>query len=71
MVLYKLKLENFGIYKELELDFHQNINLISSGIENGQGKSTIRDAILLLIYNKIKNKLADYINWNSDYFKIS
>ncbi|AFC22953.1 AAA family ATPase [Saprospira grandis] len=52
--LQKLKLENFRLYKEAELDFSK-LNLLIGG--NSSGKSTVSKALLLL-----ENSLR-YHNW--------
>jgi len=66
MILKNLKLKNFGCISDIELNLNNNINLISGN--NGQGKSMICDAITLLLYNKTRGKLEDFIKWGEESF---
>jgi DNA repair exonuclease SbcCD ATPase subunit len=61
-------LENFGIVKRFSKQFDKSI-LVLAG-ENGHGKSTILKAILLAVFDDYDGVLADYVNWDSDYFQI-
>jgi DNA repair exonuclease SbcCD ATPase subunit len=44
-------------------------SLVVSG-ENGQGKSTLIKAIMLAVFDEYDGTLADYINWESKFFKV-
>ena len=71
MIIKNIKLENFRNILNEEIILDKHINVLSSGTENGSGKTSILDAINLLYYNQVKGKLEDYINWDADYFLIS
>ena len=73
MYIKKLKAKHFKKYKNLEVDFNENINLLIG--ENESGKSTILQAIDLLLSgsrNKVetigleyllnKNAIKDFFN---------
>ena len=68
MIFNSISLENFGIIKRFSKQFSKNI-LVLAG-ENGEGKSTVLKALLLAVFDDYENTLADYINWESDYFQI-
>jgi len=68
MIFNSISLENFGIIKKFSKQFDKNI-LVLAG-ENGEGKSTILKAILLAVFDDYENTLADYVNWESDYFQV-
>jgi DNA repair exonuclease SbcCD ATPase subunit len=55
--------------KKFAKEFDRNI-LVLAG-ENGHGKSTILKAILLSVFDDYEGVLADYVNWDSDYFQIT
>jgi DNA repair protein RecN (Recombination protein N) len=46
-MLEKIYIKNFALIPELELDFHQGLNIITG--ETGAGKSIIVDALMLLL----------------------
>ena len=68
MIFNSLSLENFGIVKKFSRQFDNRI-LVLAG-ENGEGKSTILKAILLAVFDDYDGILADYVNWESDYFQV-
>ena len=67
MLITSIYLENFGIVKKFSKQFDKKITVVSG--ENGQGKSTILNAIRLTVFDDYKGTLEDYINWDADYFK--
>jgi exonuclease SbcC len=62
-------LENFGIVKKFSKQFDRQILVVSG--ENGAGKSTILNAIMLAVFDDYKGTLEDYINWDSKFFKVT
>lgn len=68
MKLNYLKLQNFASIIDSEVYFDNDMNLIHA--DNGQGKSFLQEAISLLLYNTTRDKIEDYINWDSTFFKI-
>ncbi len=48
MKLNKITLENFRCYKHLEIELHQNITVLAAN--NGQGKTTILDAVRIALW---------------------
>jgi DNA repair exonuclease SbcCD ATPase subunit len=68
MIFTSIYLENFGIVKNFSKQFDKQILVVSG--ENGQGKSTILNAIMLAVFDDYKGTLEDYINWDSTYFKV-
>ena len=69
MIFNSISLENFGIIKQFSKQFEKNI-LVLAG-ENGAGKSTVLKAILLAVFDDYEGVLADYVNWESDYFQVA
>ncbi len=69
-----LYIKNFGIIQEADLYFNKGLNLIL-GSDNGSGKTTILEAISLLLFNKINGTLEGHICWtpgvNAKGFKLS
>lgn len=64
MYIKKIKITNFKIFKEFSLELNQGINILVGN--NGEGKSTILEAINLVlsgvIYGKyLKNELSQYL----------
>jgi DNA repair exonuclease SbcCD ATPase subunit len=68
MIFTSIVLENFGIVHKFAKQFDRQILVVSG--ENGQGKSTILKAIMLAVFDEYEGTLADYINWDSDFFKV-
>ena len=50
MLITSLKIQNFRNYKELELDFNKNINVIYG--DNAQGKTNILESIYVSALGK-------------------
>jgi DNA repair exonuclease SbcCD ATPase subunit len=68
MIFTSIALENFGIVRKFAKQFDRQILVISG--ENGQGKSTLLKAIMLAVFDEYDGTLADYINWDSDSFRV-
>ena len=71
MVLNKLDLNNFRLFKKLQIEFDQGVNLITG--MNGCGKTSILESIYYLAITKSFRASQDNnaINYNSDFFDIS
>jgi DNA repair exonuclease SbcCD ATPase subunit len=68
MLFTSITLENFGIVRKFEKQFDRQILVVSG--ENGQGKSTLLKAIMLAVFDEYDGTLEDYVNWDSDFFKV-
>jgi DNA repair exonuclease SbcCD ATPase subunit len=68
MLLTSITLENFGIVRKFTKQFDRQILVVSG--ENGQGKSTVLKAVMLAVFDEYTGTLADYINWDSDFFRV-
>jgi DNA repair exonuclease SbcCD ATPase subunit len=68
MIFTSIALENFGIVRKFAKQFNRQILVVSG--ENGQGKSTVLKAIMLAVFDEYDGTLADYINWDSESFKV-
>jgi DNA repair exonuclease SbcCD ATPase subunit len=68
MIFTSIALENFGIVHKFAKQFDRQILVVSG--ENGQGKSTILKAIMLAVFDEYDGTLDDYINWDSDFFRV-
>jgi DNA repair exonuclease SbcCD ATPase subunit len=69
MIFNSIFLENFGIVRKFAKQFDRQILVVSG--ENGQGKSTIIKAIMLAVFDEYAGTLADYVNWDSEFFKVT
>ena len=69
MVIKKLTLDGFKSVEHQSFDFDKGIICFSGG--NGEGKSTVIHAMLILLFNTYELSFKDYINWNRTQFKIS
>lgn len=69
MTIKEINLKNFRCIKEQNLTFNKGIILISG--DNGEGKSSLFNAIEILLFNNSNLNLSDYIKWNEDEFFIS
>jgi DNA repair exonuclease SbcCD ATPase subunit len=68
MIFNSIDLENFGIVRKFTKRFDRQILVVSG--ENGSGKSTVLKAIMLAVFDEYDGTLADYINWDSKFFKV-
>lgn len=70
MVLEKLELKNFRLHKSTKINFSNKLNYIVGG--NGQGKTTILEAIYYLCTTKNLNNNSDseVISFDQDFFEI-
>jgi DNA repair exonuclease SbcCD ATPase subunit len=69
MIFTSIVLENFGIVRKFAKQFNRQILVVSG--ENGTGKSTLLKAIMLAVFDEYDGTLADYVNWDSDFFKVT
>lgn len=69
MKIKKLTLKNFKSVVDETFVFNNGIICFSGN--NGEGKSTVIHAILMLLFNAYDLSLRDYINWNASKFFIS
>ncbi|MEE9432471.1 MAG: DNA replication and repair protein RecF [Melioribacteraceae bacterium] len=71
MVLEFIELKNFRLHSKTSLELSKNINYIIGG--NGQGKTTILEAIYYLCTTKSMNQVSDSeaVKFNEDYFEVA
>ena len=71
MVLNFIELNNFRLHKKTKLELSKNINYIIGG--NGQGKTSILEAIYYLCTTKSINQSSDVdaVTFNEDFFEIT
>ena len=69
MKIKELYLKNFKSVTEQSFKFNDGITCFSGN--NGEGKSTVIHAILILLFNSYDMSFKDYINWNASKFFIS
>ncbi|MBU1095333.1 MAG: DNA replication and repair protein RecF [Bacteroidetes bacterium] len=71
MILRSLGLRNFRLHKQTNLEFSENLNYIIGG--NGQGKTTILEAIYYLCTTKSLNQCldAEVVNFNETFFEVT
>ena len=71
MFIKKIKIKNFRIIKNLELDLNKNINIFIG--DNAQGKTSILESIYLLALTKSFRNIedVDLINKNEEFAKIA
>lgn len=71
MILSSLKLTNFRLHKNTSLQFREGLNYIVGG--NGQGKTTILEAIYYISTTKSFSSNSDYevVNFDEDFFEIN
>ncbi|MBN2134889.1 MAG: DNA replication and repair protein RecF [Acidobacteria bacterium] len=70
MRLQSIELNNFRVFRNLKLDFAEGINLITG--RNGQGKTSLLEAVYLLSSSK-SFRTGDYremINYHTDYLSV-
>ncbi len=70
MTINEIELINFRLHKNTQLSFTKDINFIIGG--NGEGKTSILEAIYYLATTKNMLQLSDSdaVNFEADYFKI-
>ena len=70
MYIQKLKLENFRNYKNQEIEFDKNVNIIYG--DNAQGKTNILESIFICSLGKSfrTNKEKELINKEKEFAKI-
>ncbi len=71
MVIKSLELNNFRLHENTNLKFSDNLNYIIGG--NGQGKTTILEAIYFLCTTKSLLQASDieYLNFEKKYFEVN
>lgn len=71
MVLNYIDLKNFRLHSNTNLEFSKNINYIVGG--NGQGKTSLLEAIYYLCTTKSINQSSDVeaVKFNEDFFEIN
>jgi len=70
MILNSISLKNFRIHKNTNIRFSENINYIVGG--NGQGKTSVLEAIYYLCTTKGYNSVSDNeaVNFNENFFEV-
>ena len=70
MILKFIKLKNFRLHKNTNIEFSKNINYIIGG--NGQGKTSLLEAIYYLCTTKNMNQVSDVeaLNFTENFFEI-
>lgn len=70
MILKQIEIVNYRLHKNTLLNFSNNLNYIVGG--NGQGKTTILEAIYYLCTTKNLNQFSDYeaVNFDENYFEL-
>lgn len=63
-----LRMRNFKNVRKADFEFNDGIFLFSGS--NGEGKSTLFHAIILLLFDSTVSNLKDYITWGEDEFDI-
>lgn len=69
MFIRSLKLKNFQTIRNAEFRFRKGIICFTGN--NGEGKSTVLHAIVMLLFNSYDGNLKDYITWGEKEFQIS
>ena len=69
MFIKSLKLKNFQTIRDAEFRFRRGIICFTGN--NGEGKSTVLHAIVMLLFNSYDGNLKDYITWGEKEFQIS
>jgi DNA repair exonuclease SbcCD ATPase subunit len=68
MLFTSISLENFGIIQKFSRQFDRQILVVSG--DNGSGKSSLLKAIILAVFDEYNGTLADYVNWDADFFRV-
>ncbi len=68
MILKSIELKNFRLHKKTNLEFSNNLNYIVGG--NGQGKTSLLEAIYYLCTSKNLNQNSDIdaLSFNKRFF---
>jgi len=69
MIISSLKIENFGVLKDVSFKFKPGVNLIVG--DNGQGKSHVLKAIAFMLINHTDGTIEDYCNWKAPGFNLT
>ena len=69
MFIRSLKLKNFQTIRDAEFRFRKGVICFTGN--NGEGKSTVLHAIVMLLFNSYEGNLKDYITWGEKEFQIS
>jgi DNA replication and repair protein RecF len=71
MFLKKIELQNFRLHRNTSIEFSDKLNLIAGG--NGQGKTTILEAIYYLSTTKNLNLAldSDAVTFGERYFEVN
>ena len=69
MFIHNLSMENFKAVKQSSFNFHKGIICFTG--DNGEGKSTVLHAIIMLLFNMYDGNLRDYIRWGETEFRLS
>lgn len=71
MTLDKIELENFRLHENSSITFSKELNFIVGS--NGQGKTSILEAIFFICTTKSFNQINDYevVNFNKNHFSVS
>jgi len=63
-MLSNIYIKNFAIIDEIEIDFHENMSVLTG--ETGAGKSILIDAINLVLGNKKVSKVSRNTNFDTE-----
>ena len=68
-MLSNIYIKNFAIIDEIEIDFHENMSVLTG--ETGAGKSILIDAINLVLGNKKVSKVSRNTNFDTEIICLS
>lgn len=68
MKINKLDIKNFKAIKHITFDKNKKVNLITG--ENGNGKSSILDAIRYILTDELDDKISSFVRWGTEKFEI-
>lgn len=63
-----LEIKNFKAIKHILFDNNKKVNLITG--ENGNGKSSILDAIRYILTDELDDKISSFVRWGTEKFEI-